>query len=802
MKTNSILISIIILSLLPFFSKAQTNPQAEPVWGAHIEDIDNIALSATSTRVFISTLSPNTMFYSDITNTNTSSPTFSVWNVVPDLDETGNYGRLRCFAIDENSGYIFAGTEDGRFISANTTASSVSVIDPIIIEAIEAHNSRLFWQRNVGGNQLLYSADIAASGSLTNIKSSILSTGSWYPSMDIEIHVNTNNNLVYVFVSGQTPAIYKSSDPYTTISNTTTWSLISSSSIAILNEDYISMGISDDGRLYAGSYTGNSSAFQAQISYTDTDSDPWTTVIINEDCGRSDISISTTNTAGDYNIYFGRTFSTNKAASWSMFGAADGALKVDPNNMDIVHVRRDWGFGLYERTAPIMHDYNTKLQAVQVNDFTMNVAKDTAWVAAKSGIWRVDNYGTTSPVWSLPIWPQNSSVPWTSVATGLYAEPFYCGNNDGNVYRWESADGSFLDPMNYQAVFNSHATYAYYSWTYGSYVAAIIPDPYSSTERLFVGIHDAEDYNEPQHMGGVFVGTISSGVWSFSQIMTGSMTADGCDVNDIAITQEGGNTVLYVGVLRNSSYSTLVNGIYRIEETSTGVWSATDDLKDAAGIPFMATITDIWISGADTIYACGADATSSTNVIYKKAVGATNWIPITRMGLPPTGIAKSITVDVSTNDIYLAIDNIVYGLPSGSINWVPFGTYPNGTEIQFIYYDDLLVGTGTGLYAHWSSLGLMEDPIIEKSKVISASPNPFIDNISFKFDLAKGQKVTLKIYDATGKEVRTIADNNLTSGSYNLIWNSTNNAGAQVARGAYYYVLTVGSESYNGKIIR
>ncbi len=145
------------------------------------------------------------------------------------------------------------------------------------------------------------------------------------------------------------------------------------------------------------------------------------------------------------------------------------------------------------------------MQAVQVNDWDMNLMKDTAWVASKSGVWHVGGYGSGSPSWSSPIWPNWNTVPWSEVEVYLSYDPLYCGNTNGDVFSWTSANGAYTDPMSYDTVFIAHddAPYPNYTWTYGTWVSGIAIDPYYTYDRVFIGLYDNEDWNERKRLGCV-----------------------------------------------------------------------------------------------------------------------------------------------------------------------------------------------------------------------------------------------------------------------------------------------------------
>jgi len=57
---------------------------------------------------------------------------------------------------------------------------------------------------------------------------------------------------------------------------------------------------------------------------------------------------------------------------------------------------------------------------------------------------------------------------------------------------------------------------------------------------------------------------------------------------------------------------------------------------------------------------------------------------------------------------------------------------------------------------------------------------------TFVLGLAKSDHVEVKMYDVTGRLVRTLADREFTAGSHPLVWDGVDNAGRQVARGVYF----------------
>lgn len=76
-------------------------------------------------------------------------------------------------------------------------------------------------------------------------------------------------------------------------------------------------------------------------------------------------------------------------------------------------------------------------------------------------------------------------------------------------------------------------------------------------------------------------------------------------------------------------------------------------------------------------------------------------------------------------------------------------------------------------------------------KLYQNYPNPFNPTTKIKFDVvAKGDRepVTLKIYNILGKEVATLVNESLASGSYEVTWN-----GESINSGTYFYKIQIGN---------
>ena len=80
-------------------------------------------------------------------------------------------------------------------------------------------------------------------------------------------------------------------------------------------------------------------------------------------------------------------------------------------------------------------------------------------------------------------------------------------------------------------------------------------------------------------------------------------------------------------------------------------------------------------------------------------------------------------------------------------------------------------------------------------------PNPFNSATTIKYSIPKDTKVTLKIYNILGQEIKLLVDEFQTCGNKSVIWYATDNLNTAIPTGVYYYRIQAGSEIQSKKII-
>lgn len=182
----------------------------------------------------------------------------------------------------------------------------------------------------------------------------------------------------------------------------------------------------------------------------------------------------------------------------------------------------------------------------------------------------------------------------------------------------------------------------------------------------------------------------------------------------------------------------------------------------------------------------------------------------------------------STDHGYLQIFDIHQ--VTGKIGWAIAGDGSKPFELKLLYTEDAfdtyetidLEGiflyrlTGIGKNKIWAigelgeivlynrdfTTGVFENIISPSSFQLSQNyPNPFNPSTKIEFSLDKSEKISIKIYNIQGKEVRSLASSKYAIGNYKLIWDGKNNLGVKVSSGIYFYKMTSKTHSITKKML-
>jgi hypothetical protein len=73
------------------------------------------------------------------------------------------------------------------------------------------------------------------------------------------------------------------------------------------------------------------------------------------------------------------------------------------------------------------------------------------------------------------------------------------------------------------------------------------------------------------------------------------------------------------------------------------------------------------------------------------------------------------------------------------------------------------------------------------TSLANAYPNPMNPTATIRYTVVAPGKVTLRVFDVTGRVIRTLVDETQTTGAYAKIWDGTNDRGERVSSGVFFY---------------
>ncbi|MCF7826785.1 MAG: T9SS type A sorting domain-containing protein [Candidatus Marinimicrobia bacterium] len=98
-------------------------------------------------------------------------------------------------------------------------------------------------------------------------------------------------------------------------------------------------------------------------------------------------------------------------------------------------------------------------------------------------------------------------------------------------------------------------------------------------------------------------------------------------------------------------------------------------------------------------------------------------------------------------------------------------------------------------------LGIEETFVPGDLKLAGNYPNPFNPSTSINFSTGSTQKITVRIYNSAGQEVRSLFYGALPAGDYHFDWDATNDSGHVLSSGIYLVVIQSGAHSVSGKMM-
>jgi hypothetical protein len=94
-----------------------------------------------------------------------------------------------------------------------------------------------------------------------------------------------------------------------------------------------------------------------------------------------------------------------------------------------------------------------------------------------------------------------------------------------------------------------------------------------------------------------------------------------------------------------------------------------------------------------------------------------------------------------------------------------------------------------------------ENQLPDRIQLYQNYPNPFNSETMIHYELPSPARVSLKVYNLVGQEIKTLIDESQSAGDQKAIWNGRDNAGNQMPSGIYFVKLNTTYFSQTQKMI-
>lgn len=235
------------------------------------------------------------------------------------------------------------------------------------------------------------------------------------------------------------------------------------------------------------------------------------------------------------------------------------------------------------------------------------------------------------------------------------------------------------------------------------------------------------------------------------------------------------------------------------------VYKTTNGGLNWTSISIPGALPQLWTSGifflnAQTGFAGGGQAQPMAGQIFKTTNGGLNW-----QGVSSTfGIAKIQFTD-NTNGYGLAANNtagngLLIRTDDGGNSWSVFTTPLD--SLNGMHFISATLGYAVGVRGRILRYGFpigitnISSEVPEKYSLYQNYPNPFNPSTVIRFQVTGNSDVVIKVFDINGKEVKTMVNERMNAGTYEV-----NFEGTGLTSGVYFYRMTAGNFNETKRMI-
>lgn len=345
-----------------------------------------------------------------------------------------------------------------------------------------------------------------------------------------------------------------------------------------------------------------------------------------------------------------------------------------------------------------------------------------------------------------------------------------------------------------------------------------------ATDYLFINPYQLDPKNENR----MFL-TGGNAIWrnhNLAQIPSGSQQPTSVGWKNLEDSQinDGVYTCVAISPTADRVYAGITGelpGIVRIDNASSDLTATTLFLRDSTILPASGHISCIAINPENADHLLVTVSNYNVPSIFETFDAGNTWNDISgNLEQFPDGRGNGPSIRwaeiIPTNDGIAYFVGTSIGLyatdsPEGSsTQWMQNGAEEIGhaviTMMNYRTKDGRLIiashGNGT-FEAYLSNAKKFSSEINQPLKIITnVYPNPFIQSVTFQYELPENEKVAINLYDNTGKLVRNLLYAQQYSGDNRIVWDGMNNGGAPVKPGIYYITIFYQGKKYTERVIR
>ncbi len=236
--------------------------------------------------------------------------------------------------------------------------------------------------------------------------------------------------------------------------------------------------------------------------------------------------------------------------------------------------------------------------------------------------------------------------------------------------------------------------------------------------------------------------------------------------------------------------------------TSAAPWSARTALQAVAFDGKMWMIGGgAWGSGFEV----ENDVWSSVNGV--------DWTEVTESAQWPGRMGHSVVVydnkmwvlgggdytSIAYNDVWYSTDGENWTCSTASAPWTARESQSVVVFDNRIWVTGGRSASGTPMNDVWCTgeVGINEEKSAVESSSLLIFPNPIQGAAQIEFTVLQDAEVTVRIYDAAGRLVRHLLDQEMARGSHSIIWDGADDTGTNLSNGIYILRIETGAETVN-----